>query len=487
MHKLNYTYYKMRKIMNWVLAAALIISGTSVMTSCSKDKKDDPVQEPVIDSRTEFVEHARASIKDLAENLNFNSWIAANQTNMLFNMYVLNNPNFEKTLVMAFLQKIFATIKPVEEDSELEQMGFQAYGTVDLTEIKHRLVMKTDGPGFDVEEADDFEIIVNGIDPKTQTVIPGSGKVVLKMGGKQRYKTIIAPKQMEGLAIVVILPSEFQYIMSNNLTGKWIDMYSANVKCQIKPKEGSEYIKNSENWQVSGTVNSNIGYNMPGQNIDKTSLSFSVIADMKNKKGGADLKWKQNEREMLALSIKESGDEASNPFELDLSQFANASSLFDVLATLWTRRSVDEAKLTLLDDLTTTLSVSDMAEALRVQHANSLARRNYADQKTIEEYAQQLNELVKAEITCKGVNQTIPMRMMATQYGVDWWVLPGFKFADNEDYVSFVDLLDNESVSYGVNIIDHAIEPMKQSVIVVRQLVQYVLGLVRGFQKTETE
>lgn len=136
MHKLNLTYYKMRKIMNWVLAAALIISGTSVMTSCSKDKKDDPVQEPVIDSRTEFVEHARASIKDLAENLNFNSWIAANQTNMLFNMYVLNNPNFEKTLVMAFLQKIFATIKPVEEDSELEQMGFQAYGTVDLTEIK---------------------------------------------------------------------------------------------------------------------------------------------------------------------------------------------------------------------------------------------------------------------------------------------------------------------------------------------------------------
>ena len=42
-------------------------------------------------------------------------------------------------------------------------------------------------------------------------------------------------------------------------------------------------------------------------------------------------------------------------------------------------------------------------------------------------------------------------------------------------------------MQYGINIIDHAVEPMQQSIIVVRQLLQYVQGLVNGFQQGETK
>ena len=86
-------------------------------------------------------------------------------------------------------------------------------------------------------------------------------------------------------------------------------------------------------------------------------------------------------------------------------------------------------------------------------------------------------------MTCKGVNQTIPMNLVTTKFGVDWWTMPAFNFADENGYVSLVDLLDPESVQYGINIIDHAAEPMQQSIIVVRQLLQYIQTLFGIYQQ----
>jgi hypothetical protein len=102
------------------------------------------------------------------------------------------------------------------------------------------------------------------------------------------------------------------------------------------------------------------------------------------------------------------------------------------------------------------------------------ARRNYADQKTIDQYTQKLNELVKCEMTCKGVNQEIPMRLQTEKFGVDYWAMPAFNFADEQGYVPFTQLLDKESVEYAINIVDHAAEPMAGSIITVRQLMQFV-------------
>ena len=79
------------------------------------------------------------------------------------------------------------------------------------------------------------------------------------------------------------------------------------------------------------------------------------------------------------------------------------------------------------------------------------ARRSYADRETIDGYTQQLNELVSATITCKGVNQEIPMRLVTAKFGVDWWAMPSFNFADENGYVAFTELLDAQSVQYGIN------------------------------------
>ena len=103
----------MRKIMNWVLAA-ILICGASVITSCSaNDTNDNPSQEQAKENRKEFVAHTRATLKDLAENLNFSTLQVANTFNQSFNERILNNPDFEKTISTAFFNKALATIKPL--------------------------------------------------------------------------------------------------------------------------------------------------------------------------------------------------------------------------------------------------------------------------------------------------------------------------------------------------------------------------------------
>ena len=471
--------------MNWGLAATLVC-GASVFTSCSSDNSDNAGSiEQAKKDRKEFVAHTRATLKDLAENLNFTSWNAANTLNQYFNQYVLNNPGFEKAVLATFMQKTQQSIKPVEEGSELAEMGYYSYGTVDLTDFNYRFTMNANNDGFDVEAADDFEVILNAWNPTTQQVEAGLYRLTLKSGGSTTYKFEHAMSQQPGMALVVLIPSEFQFSIADRLSGQWHDGFSGSFKNQVSVADGHEYAQlDRDTWTVAGTITSDFaGVTALGAKADQTTLDFSVVSDKVNNKGDVALSWSQNGRKMLDLALKESGDGTGGIYRLDLSQFTSSASILDVIGAIMTSRTLDEGKLTLLDDLTTTVSISDMQEALQVAREAATARRNYADQKTIDQYTQKLNELVKCEMTCKGVNQEISMRLMTTKFGVDWWSMPSFNFADENGYVAFTELLDPESVQYGINIIDHAAEPMQQSIIVVRQLLQYVQGLVSAFQQ----
>ena len=445
----------MKKIMNWVLAATLVC-GASVFTACSDGNDDNPNKEQAKRYRTEFVQHTRKNLKDLAENLNFASWNAANALNQYFNRYVLNNPEFEKAVLNTFLKNVLATVKPVEEGSELAERGFTAYGTVDLTKFNYRFVMNDDNTGFDVEEGDDFEVIINGWHPEKQQVEKGLYKVTLKAGGSKSYKFVYVPKELEDVAFVINLPSEFQFAISDKISGTWSDGFSGSFVNMISSAEGREYISPAivNSWGVSG----------------KANTAFS---------------WEQNGLKLFDLAVK--GSRKMLDDTADMPQSAMSSSFVDVLAAALTGCSIDEAKLTLLDDLTVTTTISDMGKVTKVAHELAAARRNYADMKTIDQYTQQLNKLVKSEMTCKGLDQTISMKMMTIKFGVDYWTVGALNFADENGYVAITDMLDKESIEYMLNIVDHSIEPMQQGLVIVRQLVQYVQGLVSGFQSGEDE
>ena len=473
----------MKKIVQMLLAATLI-SGSSVFTACTSDNEDNP-QEQVKKNRKEFVQHTRQNLKKIAENMNFRSWEAANTLNQKFNQYVLNNPEFSKAVFATFIEKAIQTVQPVEEGNPLAEMGFTMYGTVDLTDYNYRFTMNNDMTGFDIEEANDFEVILNGWNPATQQLENGIYKLTMKAGGETNIKSLIAPKNADGLAIVLLIPTDFQFAISSKITGTWVDGFKGNFKNWFVTSPDAEYTSmTQDNWGVSGTLISQLPA-VPEKDIkaDNTTLNFSIASDRVNHKADLAFDWSQNGQKMFGLSLKESGEGTGGIRNLDLSNFTSASSIFDLFAALWDSRSIDEGKLTLLDDLTTTISISDMAKAVEIARASKAARRNYADMKTIDQYTQELNRLIKCEMTCKGVNQTIPMSMVTTKFGVDYWSMPALKFADEKNYVPFTEMLDKESIEYGFNIIDHAVEPMQQSVIVVRQLVQFLLTISGQFSQ----
>ena len=150
------------------MIAVTITCGVSMFSSCSSDKDDDVVQNQSSKNRIEFVEHTRSVMKTLTENMNFTSWEAANMLNMYFNEYVLNNENFNQAVLVAFMQKVIGSVQPVDENSELAMLGYKMYGTVDFSEFNYRFTMNRENTGFDMEEADDFEVILNGWNAWTQ-------------------------------------------------------------------------------------------------------------------------------------------------------------------------------------------------------------------------------------------------------------------------------------------------------------------------------
>ena len=352
--------------MNWVLAATFIC-GASVFTSCTaNDTNDNPSQEQAKKDRKEFIQHTRQNLKDLAENLNFRSWDAANELNIYFNQYVLNNPGFEKAVLATFMQKTQQSIKPVEEGSELAEMGYYSYGTVDLTDFNYRFTMNANNDGFDVEPADDFEVVLNGWNPATQQLGYGLYKLTLQSGGDKSFKFVHASRHQLGTAFVFVLPSEFQFAISANFNGQWKEGFSGSFKNQVSVAEGHEYAQlNRDNLSISGTLRScHPAVTELNLKADEAMFNFSIVNNREDYTGNYAFSWEQNGRKMLDLTLKQGRDAEGGIANIDLSQFTSASSLLDLFAAWLTTRNLDEAKLTLLDDLTTTLSISDMTNGI---------------------------------------------------------------------------------------------------------------------------
>ena len=449
-------------MMNWVLAATMIC-GATVFTSCS-NSEDNPSQEQAKKDRKEFIQHTRENLKYLAENLNFTSWEVANKINQEFNTTVLNNPEFEKAIIPLFTQKSRESIQPVEEGSELAAMGYKQYATLDLTKFNYRFTMKEDGSGFDVEEADDFEMIINTVDPKAT-----KNKLTLRASG-DTYKQLAKRLGNEELAVVILVPSDFTFTLATNVDGKWIEGFKGVFKNNVTMSGESEFMNpHTDAISITGVLTSGVPDTPNGKHrADATELFFDIANDPVANESSMKFSFGHNDKSMVEL-------EATGKYtdkEIDLSQLTTSGRILDVLVALVSGGSL-EGTLTLNDDLTTEISINDCGKAMQLQKEMAHARRNYADQATIEEYTKQLNELVNAQITCKGVNQVIPMRLQTAKFGVDYWAMPAFNFADEKGFVPITELLDKESVEYAINIVDHAAEPMAGAIVTVRQLLQF--------------
>ena len=510
----------MSRIKQWVMAATLIC-GANAFTACTSDNGDNPSDQGK-KNRAEFVAHTRANLKTLAENLNFSSWTGINNLNNDFNTNVLNNPAFDKTISTLFRQEVRNTIKPVEEGSELAQLGYQMYAVIDLTAFNYRFTINDEGTAFDVEPAEDFMLFFkrtphepgDGMGPEGEERPKGpegeerpegpeggpKGEpyecLILKASGSS-VDMLGTQISTDELAVIIRIPTAFDFIIGMLREDETIQArLTGTFKNEFASRGTSSFIDmRTDAWNITGKLESNIdvpgggegpqGPGAPGSGpkADATTLTFAIGQDPATHEAGLQLGFIHNEVDMIKLR----GVMKSLNGQTDYTQFTNATSISEIFAAIMAGNSIEDATFTILDDLTTTLKVSDCAEVLNLQSQMARARRSYADEATIEKYTQQLNQLVSARMTCKGVNQVIPMQLKTTKFGVDYWAMPALNFADENGYVAITDMLDPESIQYMINIADHAAEPMQQSVVTVRQLVQYLRTFMGDVQSQQQE
>lgn len=470
----------MKNLNQWVFATILTICGMNVITSCS-DNNDDKTTGQTSQNQKEFQAHVKTSMKSVAENLNFGSWHMANVLNEEFNYQVLNNPTFEKSIIPMFNQKVRESIRPVTAGSELAERGYKYEATFDFTSFNYRFTQRLDLSGFDIEEADYFEIVLQDGDWEPGQIYHNF--ITLKPSGPT-HKVISDVLSNDTVAVVMLIPEELELILSSDFDGEYLTQLVGTFQNKIQPMNGSQYAMLSASpWTISGTVVTDINEVDIDRKMvqDATQLDFSVTQNPVTHKSDIYLSYIQNDHKILELEAKNTNINGKT----DLSGITTNTSFFDILGTIVAGNSIDNLVFTLNDDLTTTLQITDCQQALQLALASADARRSYADEATIDQYTQQLNQIVTGELTCKGVNQTIPMQMQTVKFGVDYVSMPALKFDEKQGYVPFKQLVEPETMEYAINVLDHAAKPSMHALIVVRQLTQYLQTLFLAYHTSQ--
>lgn len=450
----------MKKILSWVFAATLIC-GTGAFTACSDDDNTSSAEQAA-KNREAFVAHSRATLKDLAQNLKFKSWPKMNSFLLYFNEAILLNKSYNGEMVDILKQKVAESTKPVEAGSDLAALGYTEQATIDLSNFNY-LVTVSDAKTFNIEESQDFRFKI--YNPKTKVNID-----ILFEGTGTATPVLSKSLSTPTLAVIVLVPQQFKFVLSNDSDGKMRPWLTGTYNNNLELAAGRSFIDiTQDKWTMTGNTVTGHG----GQVTD-----FTIIQDPVTHKAYNEFSFVLNGRKMIDISSESSNTTGQKIIE----KLTPTSSALDLLVAMLDGNNIDAATITFLDDITTTMSISDMSKLLQIEEEYRAAGRSSADQQTIEKYTQQFNELVSAKMTCKGVNQVIPMRLVTTQVGVDWWALYGFKFEGSDEYVSLKDLLDQESLEYFINIVDHSTGPMEQGILVVRQLFQFMQSLVTGYQ-----
>ena len=456
------------KLFQWAMAAALMC-GTTVFTACTNDTSDNAAEQAK-KNRTEFIEHTRQNLKTVAENLNFSTWNSINYFNMYINQYVILNDNFDKTISRIFGEEIQKSLRPLTPE-EAEKYGKKYVAYVNLADFDY--IFTATQTGFDVTPNPEDGMIVELTNPYA----PEQSVRISIVGSGEEYGLRDMRLSNDSVGVAVRIPAHYDFTFSTKQGDAWVAAMTVCTELTVNkgqyddpnlPAEAADILLDA--WNLKGTIKTSI----PG---DATEVTFNVGQDPTKKLAGLTLDYAHNGQKMIGVTA-----EMSNTNGLtDLSKLTSSNSIMDIMQAVLLGNSLDNLQITLLDDLTTTVKVSDCQKALVLQSEMAKARRSYADQATIEGYVSQLNELVSGSMVCKGLDQQIPMRLATTKIGVDWWACPALNFADEKGYVPLTEMLDKESLEYGINIIDHAAEPMQQSIVVVRQLVGALQKMQNAF------
>lgn len=464
--------------------AFLAMASTFTLTSCGDDDDDSKKTETTeTTKRSVFQQHVKGNLKTLAENMNFGSLNAASTVNHNFNENVLANPAFGQTLQAILRQQIEGNIAAASEAVKALNPNFLLQSTIDLSQLHYRFTLKDDKSGFDMAPAEHFELV--------HTADGATNKLSIDMSGDSKKMLSRRLSQPEnGLAVIMMVPAKIEFAISTTaLTGSETEIFRGELNNDIQTAGELLNILQDE-WNINASLKSSVPATATAK-ADQLQLNLKLAKDPTTKKFDNQFSFTHNGIKMVEIDAVNThqGNLMSLLMQMlantnQLSEISTDNSLLSTLLSTVVGNSIDQLKLTLVNDLTADIKISDVGSTIGIIAQAKSARRNYASKETIDKYTQQLNKLVSCTLDCKGVNQQIPMTLQTTAFGADYVSMPALKFADEESYVPFTALLDMEGLAYAINIVDHTMAPARQSIVTVRQLLS-ILPTLLGADETE--
>lgn len=479
------TEVKTMKNLHYILTAGLIC-GTAMFTACSDDSSSPASEkDQVSENHAAFVENTRAQMKVLAEDINLSSWEYANSFNTHLNEFVLLNEDFEQSIVVTAALSILQSLTDVEKDSELDKLGYEQYFTIDFSQFKYQFTMKEDVSGFDVKPADNFSMIISGYNTETHKVEKEMFKVSLDVDGVAgKARVTKTDFNLNKMAIVVNVPKNVSFDLSTKVNDKWSPLFTGKFTNTVKSTEGSEFLDNlNSTFDIEGEIKSSVPNTAANSKTetDNTTIKFKASQDAKKNQGSLDFTYVHNDKEILSVSGVLTNDNG----EVDLDNFTTSNSIIDIISTMLIGDKIDDLKITILDDMIINIKVSDCEEFVKVHRASKDARRNYADEETVKQYVDAMNKVMTMTIESKATKQKMDIKFEAAKFGVDYITMPTIKFADADNYVSMLEVLDPETMILALNIVDKISAPLSESILTVRQLIQYFRGLTGTYEENQ--
>jgi hypothetical protein len=497
----------MKKFTYFMLAASFFCASALTETSCSKDKNDDkPVPEEQkpeeqkpeeqkpedqkpdnpqtedttsvkpddpdvkVDGAEVFVKHFRSSMQTIAENLNFYSWGAMNIFNGNLMTNVLSSAYFNSALREIIGKAVENTVEPAGDDVAAQGFKYQAF--IDWSAFDYNFVFKDDGSGIDVTPAENFSITVP---------YNSNGKTVHHVwsmksdGGKVKVFAKHMSDAEKSVGVVLLCPEKLSLSIASDGLGSMHELMKCNLNFSVKRDGIIPNILTSD-WHVSGDLTSAIlaGPNGVG---DAMSLKFEFDQNPSSNQTAGKFSFVHNGKPMIDFDLTITDTEHISGIFSHFTPQSDAS-IFDVIYLMVAGQSVDNCKITLADDLTAVMQISDCKKAVELWQKAKTARRSYASQEEIETYTQELNKLMTLGLECKATDAKYSMILETTEVGIDYIPMPALKF--NEVYIPLTALADQESMEYAVNIIDHSLDNIQQTIIVARQALGLFMSIIGG-------
>lgn len=421
-------------------------------------------------------DHLKQLLKASALNTNFTSWERINSLNEYFNENILNNPEFDKTVLEIFNRKIMETVAPAE--GEVAAKGFAYNALVDVYDIPYTLTARDDFSGFDVtpSESGKFEMVTpfkpsEKASGKVKVTIEGSGDPTLLFGPSSRNKE---------LAIVLIVPAKAEFTIASAMNGKdWHVDVSGSIESKfVKSNPDSEFVSlATDSWTVSGSLATSFVANPRYPKDDATTMNFEIVQDVANNVGNFKFTYNHNGRPVIDLDTVTT---ATGQY-LDLSSISALTSLNDIVGMLAATHGARQLSLTLYDRVGFELSSGNSTKLLEVVTSIAEERKHNADYETIDALTQQLNGLVTVKMTFKAAKMEMPVTFVTVPFGVTYTTVPAVIFPDDETPVPFAALFDAEAQSYVMNILDQALTPASGSVTTVKELAVAFRSLTQSY------